>query len=542
MIKKSCLLLAHLIAVSLTVEAGTAGGPEPLRTVLRSLEQAHQVHFSYSPDLIPLEREVQPPAVGESLEAAMDELCRQLPLRYMISGKQVWLRPGAGELGQLAPKVPQPRQKSPIYPLSPAEEAERQRLASIMKPIGKTAPRPLNRPGGEAYQEIDFEIYLPPPPASPANGEQVYKGDRRLAQVSILPNLGTNMERSGEITNHLSVNVLWGTNGGVDGLEVGGLYNEVINDVNGLQVAGLGSKVNGRVSGTQVAGLFNVGYGNVQGVQAAGLFNQAGQADAVQAAGLFNHSAGAFTGVQVAGAFNIIEGQGAGVQVAGLFNRADQQIQSQVAGLFNTAGNVAGGQAAPLFNKADTVAGFQVGLINISDTITGVPVGLINIVRHGYNRVDFSTGEALHANLALKLGARKFYNIFQAGLRLSDCPWQLGSGQYSWALGYGLGSIKDYGPHFQVNYELVAMQVSEGASGWGNRLNMLNQFRALGGFHGAGRRTVVYAGPVLNVTVAGQRGGDAADEGLRAPYSVWSRTGDRVALNAWVGFQAGLAF
>ena len=110
----------------------------------------------------------------------------------------------------------------------------------------------------------------------------------RLAQISILPRVGTNAKKSEDIVNHVSVNLFWGSNGGVDGLEVGGLFNSLKQDMKGVQVAGLGNHVNENVTGTQAAGLFNVTRGKAEGVQASGIFNYAKKATAIQVAGIFN--------------------------------------------------------------------------------------------------------------------------------------------------------------------------------------------------------------------------------------------------------------
>lgn len=524
---------------------------QSLGEVLKDLEQQFQVRFSYSPDFIPLERKVSlNTEEGARLETIMEEICRQLPISYRKMGNQVMLKPSrkTEELGQLAPVQPKVKQQSPIYP---EDAAERERLSQRMEPIRQSTTKAINSPGGNAYKEIHVDLYhLPPPPAVTAEArEEVYRGDRRLAQVSILPYVGTNLERSAEITNNVSLNVFWGTNGGVDGLEVGGLYNKIINDVEGVQIAGVGSQVGGDVVGTQVGGVFNVNKGKVQGVQAAGVFNIAGETQAIQAAGLFNISHGDAAGLQASGLFNISRGKAEGLQVASLFNKSQGFTRSQISGLFNTAGDVEGGQVSALFNKAKRVDGFQVALINVADTVNGVPVGLLNIVKNGYNRLELSSNDALFANAALKLGAYSFYNIFKAGLRW-DMQEQAGTAgaveetlAYSWGLGYGIGTTKRFTPNLMMNVEATCMHINE-LERWTKSVNLLNQLSLTLGYNGTDRKTSFFAGPVANLMVSRLADPETGELGSRVidPSYTLAEGGQNTHLRFWVGVQGGIRF
>lgn len=522
---------------------------QSLGEVLKDLEQQFQVRFSYSPDFIPLERKVSVNAEkGAKLETIMDEICQQLPVSYRKVGNQIMLKPSRkkDQLGQLSPVEPKVEQQSPIYP---ADAAERERLSQRMQPIRSPESKVINGPGGDTYKVINIDLYhFPPPPAVTTEEEEVFRGDRRLAQVSILPYVGTNLDRSDEITNNVSLNVLWGTNGGVDGLEVGGLYNEVINDVEGVQVAGLGSRVGGDVIGTQVGGIFNLSKGKVQGVQAAGLFNIAGETQAVQAAGLFNISHGDAAGIQASGLFNISQGKAEGLQVASLFNQSNGFTRSQVSCLFNKAGDVEGGQVSALFNKAKRVDGFQVALVNVADTVNGVPVGLLNIVRNGYNRFELSSNDALFANAALKLGAYSFYNIFKAGMRwdMMEQPAGIGIGEelaYTWGLGYGIGTTRRLGPNLMINAEATCMHINEMES-WTKEVNLLNQLSLTLGYNGTDRRTSFFAGPIAHLMVSRVADPETGELGSRVidPSYTLAEGGKNTHLRFWVGVQGGIRF
>ncbi len=569
---KSSIFLISFLGLSLSLSAQPLGQivsmsytNTPLRVVLSELEQNYQLQFSYSPDRIPVARTVSIRLEEEPLSAAMDDICAQLPIQYRAMGRQILLKPAPAKqesLGQLETPLGKVRQQSPIYPRPVREVEERKRLGRQMPTMPQHQITLLDRPGGDALEKIDFDLYrLPPPPtpvAEPKKDKKGYDSDQRLAQISLLPFLGTNQERSAEITNNLSVNLLWGTNGGVDGLEVGTFYNRIINDVNGAQLAGLGSSVGGDVSGTQISGLFNTSNGNINGLQAAGLFNHSGEGGrAIQAAGLYNVSGGGITGVQAAGLFNQAGGDMGGLQVAALFNHSKGASRSQVAALFNRSGDLHGGQVA-MINKAKNVSGFQIGLINIADTVSGVPVGLLNIVRNGYNRVEISANDALFANLSLKLGARSFYNIFQAGLRWDDWPSAAGnvsiqggsaaavpaSTQYTWGLGYGLGTTRPLNQQLMLNIEAVSMHINELGS-WTTDLNLLNQLRLTLDYHGKGRRSSFFAGPVANLMISkltDAETGQLGSQAIQPAYQLWEAERNATHYQFWVGVQAGVRF
>ncbi len=561
--KKNLLLIVlvfacgALVAQSVAALASYRATNQTLGAILEALEDQYAVRFSYSPDFIPLQRRVTVDDRGEGLNGVLADISRQLPVSYRIIGRQVMLKPSRAnqQLGQIRAVTPKVEQQSPIYPEPGVDEAERKRLSQRMVPIRPPRTKAvINGPGGDAYRELDFDRYRLPltgeVSAKEWAEEEIHKGDRRLAQISILPYVGTNLARSSEITNHVSLNVLWGTNGGVDGVEVGGFFNKVVNDVQGVQIAGVGSQVGGNVSGTQVGGIFNLNAGKVQGVQAAGLFNISGEAEAVQAAGLFNISKRNMTGLQASGLFNITQGKAEGLQVASLFNRSKGFTRSQVAGLYNAAGDVEGGQVSSLLNVARDVDGFQVGLINVADTVNGVSVGLLNIIKNGYNRFELSANDALFANAALKLGSYAFYNVFRAGIRWDKPPAAPGSinqadnTAYTWGLGYGIGTTKRFTPHLMMNVEAVCMHINE-MEPWTRDLNLLNQLSLTLGYNAAGRQTRFFAGPVANLMVsrlADAETGELGSAVIAPSYTLAEGDAGRSNFRFWIGLQGGVRF
>lgn len=110
--------------------------------------------------------------------------------------------------------------------------------------------------------------------------------ERRFFQISFFYPLGTGYTKSMEYTNNISLNLLVGLNGGVRGVEIGGLVNYIHKDVKGVSLAGLGNIIRGNVRGALISGLVNYAGHNMTGFQ-MGLFNYAGTLTGAQV-GLIN--------------------------------------------------------------------------------------------------------------------------------------------------------------------------------------------------------------------------------------------------------------
>lgn len=519
-----------------------------LEDVLEDLTARYDVRFAYSREMIPVDQEISVRVKEKPLHAALDDLFAYTPVVYAPMAGQVMLRTDRNKrvirLSKLEPAERKVQQMSPIHPPTASEalllaqlRQEREKYTGMAPIRNDNAPKEI---AGGKREETKLDDYrLPTFEYDGAQGS-----DRRLAQISVFSSVGTNLQKSIELTNHVSVNLLWGKNGGVEGLEVGGLMNKVTQDVKGLQIAGMANKVDGNTIGTQAAGLFNIGKGQVKGMQAAGVFNVSGETDAVQSAGLFNISRD-FAGVQLAGFFNIAKGKSNGVQLAAFFNYSREQTGTQMSTLFNIGGDVRWGQASTLLNVGKNVSGFQFGLINVADTVSGSSIGLLNIVKKGYNRVEFSGGEALHANVGLKLGSHNFYNIFHFGAHWDDQTLNNSGAQQdvsiTWGLGYGFGSALRLGARSLLNVEAVAIHINEGER-WTDQLNLLNQLRFLLDVRVA-RRTSIFAGPVGNLMISKLYDPDTDHYGSTImPYTLYDETNNGTNVKMWVGFNAGIRF
>ncbi|MFU8804059.1 MAG: hypothetical protein ACNA8W_09650, partial [Bradymonadaceae bacterium] len=75
------------------------------------------------------------------------------------------------------------------------------------------------------------------------------------------------------IVPRLSFNILGGRSHGLDGMELGLLYNGQESFVRGLQISTIANHVGGDVKGTQIAGIANINGGSLRGVNVGGLYN-----------------------------------------------------------------------------------------------------------------------------------------------------------------------------------------------------------------------------------------------------------------------------
>ena len=339
----------------------------------------------------------------------------------------------------------------------------------------------------------------------------------RPFQVSLTPGLGTHGKLSAQVVNNISFNVLGGYNGGVNGVEVGGLFN-------------IDKKA---VRYVQVAGLFNIDGGTMQGVQVGGINNTVLDAvEGIQVAGVNNIVAGKFKGVQVGGVYNHVADSVRGVQIAGVGNFARRDVNgTQVAGVANISNRTINGvQIAGVLNYAKVLKGVQVGLINISDTSEGLSIGLINIVLKGYHKLSFSTDEIVRANAAFKTGSRRLYSILQAGFNFNDSA-------EVFTFGYGLGSEVRLGKIISLNPELTAQHLYLGS--W-DYANILSRARLNLNIH-LSRHISFFAGPVYNVYYSNQ---DQHFSGYKktVPPSGYSMHNFSANVKGWLGWNAGINF
>lgn len=208
----------------------------------------------------------------------------------------------------------------------------------------------------------------------------------RRWRVTLFPPLSTNGLEAPNYTARYSINIIGGYHGGVDGIEIGGLFNYNKYYSNGFQIAGGLNLSGGGMSGINIAGLANISKQDMSGLQFAGLINTSGQSlQGIQGAGILNVANGASDGLQFAGLGNVSTSSLSGLQGAGIFNASLKSISGlQFAGIGNVAAeDVSGLQVSGVFNFAgNSLSGLQFsGASNIAlENIEGLMVsGGVNV-------------------------------------------------------------------------------------------------------------------------------------------------------------------
>ena len=479
----------------------------PLGDVLQDVSSRYDVFFSYSADFVPVHQPVSISVENYPLSVVLDELFEASPVIYRAIAGQIVLRVDREKEQQLGALALQKRKR-------------------VFLPKGHpTQPLPMTKQvslkGGNRVIDIPIEWIEPTSSILETRDEDGYK-----VRIGLLSFFNDKSEKYKDEVSDLSVNILWGESGTVNGMEVGGLFNKTHHNVNGVQVAGLGNIVGGNVVGTQASLLGNVVGGNMQGVQSTLGCNLV-QKDV--------------KGVQLAGLFNYNNGSANAVQVSGLFNYSRGSAKWQIASLFNRADTVKLGQIS-LVNIGKRVDGHQLGLVNISDTTSSVSFGLLNISKRGYNKFEIAGGDALHANVSFKPGVAAFYNIFHLGIAWNKSVDTSDGMVMSWGLGYGFGSSIRLGRKTHLNIEGVATHVNEGR-GWTKKLNLLNQLKF--SFEiSLGKKTSLFFGPTGYAMLSHVKDSESRKNGsIIAPNKpLWQSENKPTNLKLWVGFNAGLRF
>lgn len=453
--------------------------------------------------------------------------------------------------------------------------------------LARVDPLPVNIAGDSISKDLDelsfVRFWVPEYQLKQAENLEI--NETRLAQVSLIPGVGTNRNVSGLVTNNLSLNVLAGYSGGLSGVEIGGLTNIVRNDVRGLQIGGLGNVTGGNANGVQIGGLFNNVRGSVKGVQIAGLSNVIldtltgvqitafsnvlrGSMRGVQIAGFNNLTTQNVAGFQIAGFSNITlkdvnvfqisgffnlgrnvngfqatgfvnvaTGDVGGVQIAGLANYARNVKAAQISAFANIAAEEIGGlQLCTFINYGTTVKGSQIGLFNFSDTISGITLGFLSFALKGYHKAELYTNEVMYGNLALKTGSHKLHNIFAGGLGWNDAKQEI-----MWSVGYGFGSHFNLSEKMVFNLDATVNQIVEQQK-WVNSFNLLSRLQMNAGYQ-FGKAFGIFAGASLNIHYSEWKDPDTQEFLTSiAPKTFYESSNATSKLQMWLGWQVGFRF
>jgi hypothetical protein len=487
---------------------------QPLSEVLIDISTKYEIQFTYSRDFIPVDHPIEVEVEDCPLFRALEIIFEPTPIIYKNIAGNIVLKVDSGrQLSQV--------QKSPV----PSNESRRKRRLKESKPAKSIPSRDKQiepMPGGERMVEFDPDRF-----SIPETTSEVEENDP-LLQVALF-SMKRDWDEMEEVKEgRVMIDVLGGNHSKVNGVNIGGGFNNIHHSVKGVQFGGLGNRVREDVSGIQAAGLFNKVNGRVTGLQVAGIYNKSGSD---------------LLGIQLAGGVNIANKKADAVQFAGLVNYAGSNVKNQLAGVANIAGDVSWSQTSGLFNKANEVKGFQLGLINVADTVALGSYGLLNFIKRGYNRVELSGSEVLHTNLSFKLGTKQFYNIFHFGVRWDEFKTGDQQGIFmSWGLGYGLGTTITVSPRSLFNLEAVVIHLNE-LEAWTNELNLLNQLRFTYDIK-LNNRLSLFAGPVANIYVT--KADNSTDPIKRTahfvPYTIVDGRDADNDVKMWLGINAGFRF
>ena len=312
------------------------------------------------------------------------------------------------------------------------------------------------------------KVGLPQEPATPLQTFPM--------QFSVFYPMTTQGDKTINYHYNYSFNLLAGRVGAVTGIEFGGLYNRVENDVTGVQFAGLMNKSSGvtgvqngglanaanTVNGAQSAGLTNVAK-DVTGIQFAGIANFADSIKGMQFGGIANFTK-SVTGMQFSSITNLTE-KSKGFQFVGIYNRTNESAGFQFAGIVNVNNKVEGAQFAGItninnkiegasfggiFNRTGSLRGVQFGVVNVIDTVeSGVSIALLSIVKKSfYDEWALTFADYQNVGISYKMGMQKFYTIYTAGYNFIE--------DKLWSFGVGFGSRKALNSKIDFQPEVVA--------------------------------------------------------------------------------------
>ena len=372
-------------------------------------------------------------------------------------------------------------------------------------------------------------------------------------QLTFITPIGTNGIDFNKVENKISINILAGHHGGLDGAEFGGFINSIQNDATGAQFAGFANSVLGEVKGVQFAGYANYS-GKVTGAQGSGFLNIAmDTVTGTQMSGFANYAHRSHKGFQGAGFMNVVRGNATGIYYVGFtnltsghvkgfqgsryFNGAQKGVKGvQLAGFANySMGKVEGAQLSGFFNFAKVLKGVQVGFINYTDSIeSGAMIGFLSFARNGYHHFELEGNESTYGNVNFKTGTKKFYNILSVGGSVKE-------NELFWGFGYGIGTAFDFGKKLGMNIDLTASHINKD-QGFSSDLNMLSKLKpnVSYSFH---KNFTIYGGPSLNLLLSETNGSGNApqSEGL-VGHSFYNKNIGDNKVKMFFGFQGGIRF
>ncbi|WP_426326245.1 STN and carboxypeptidase regulatory-like domain-containing protein [Pedobacter sp. R-06] len=378
-------------------------------------------------------------------------------------------------------------------------------------------------------------------------------------QFSLIPGLNSHGSLSGQVVNKFSLNVIGAYSAGVDGGEIGFVFNINKSNVQYFQFGGAFNLVGGNVKGVQVAGLFNDVKGGAEALQVATGFNRIGKNfSGVQVGGIGNSIKNNFNGAQFSvginvigdtlkgiqvGAFNlvnketkgvqigvggnIVNGRTSGIQIGGIANIAKESSGINLAVLTNFTSLTASGLQIGAINYAKNLKGAQVGILNVSNENDGYSIGLINVALKGYHKFSFSTNESTNFNVAYKGGSKHLYNMLMFGTNKK-------SAEKIYTGGLGFGKEMKLFKSISLNPEISSQYVYQGT--W-DYLNLLNKFELPINIR-LNKWLAIQGGPSVNIYYTKQNTRIGEFGLLQEKHQDFSFNNSRYT--GWLGWNVGL--
>jgi len=307
----------------------------------------------------------------------------------------------------------------------------------------------------------------------------------RKAQVSFAYPVGSNGKSALNYSNNFSFNILYGLNGGLNGVEIGSLLN------------------------------FNKG--KVKGFQLSGIINYNTQKS---------------SGILLSGISNICRDSSSGILVSGVLNYSKSNSKGFQMATINIATNEYKGIQFGVINFAKKLKGIQFGVINLlENSENAIPIGLFTIVKKGYYEFEITGGEALFANLNFKMGVEKFYTIYKVAFATFN-------NKPVYGFGVGFGRNISLTNKQKLSIDLSSNQIVYNNK-WNNDLNLLNK-ADFNYKYSITKKCSVLIGPSFNVyttkdKVEGKYGT------INIPYTIYTNQWDKGKLIMWFGLNAGLS-
>jgi hypothetical protein len=340
----------------------------------------------------------------------------------------------------------------------------------------------------------------------------------RPFQLSFGYPLGTNGLNAFQYTNGISFNMLYGMNGGLDGVEIGSVFNYIHHDANGAQIAGVFNMIRKRSNGVFISGATNLHLSSVKGVSISGGLNLgSGHSDGIFIAGGANVHLRTVDGVCIAGGVNMAMGDAEGFTVAPV-NLFFQDYFGVQIGVVNIVGGL---------------NGLQLGVVNIvGKDNDALPIGLVSIVKDGYYEIEFTSNELAYFNASYKMGVEKFYNTFNAG-------YSIHGDRKIFRYGLGIGTSRPVGYKQSVSIELGTDQVITDWN-WNGAFSLINKL-SLDYRLRLGRNFALVAGPSFNVYTTNEKI-DGEYGTINVPKTVYEYEWTNTKLFSWFGFKAGFSY